>query len=71
MIIMISITLSHIMLRMLIPVGFLIAGVLFILIAPTLFSLILIFCFNLEDSNLFIASGLVGFRVYYKMVTLS
>jgi hypothetical protein len=56
---------------MLIPVGFLVAGVLFILIAPTLFSLILIFCFNLEDSNLFIASGLVGFRVYYKMVTLS
>lgn len=71
MIIMVSITLSHIMLRMLIPVGILIAGVLFILIAPTLFSLILIFCFNLEDSNLFIASGLVGFRIYYQMVTLS
>lgn len=71
MIIMVSITLSHIMFRMLIPISFLIAGVLFILIAPTLFSLILIFCFNLEDSNLFIASGLVGFRVYYKMVTLS
>ena len=58
-------------LRMLIPLSFLMAEILFIMVFALLFSFIFIFGFDLENSNLFVTSGLVGFRINHKMVTLS
>lgn len=71
MIFMVALSYHLLVLLLPIPLGFLaLVLLLFVMIRTLMISLILIFRFDLENSNLFVTRRLVSFGVYYEVITL-